>query len=258
MLELQRSALRQGLQIMVATHSPVVLDSVPPEARIFLDRDDATGQVRRAPLHRDIFQKALYGESRDQLSILCEDAVAEGVIRGVLDLLNVELGLLHGDTIIGRNTGRDEFPGHVSTLAKFDKLSEFILVLDGDSRESEARLQRIAEQHGHAVQLLFLPGDGPPEQWLWDRILNRPDEYAVRFGLTSADLKKSMDDVERLAHGAVQQHDFAKVTITALADRLERTVPDIARIVGQREAERNSIPDLLAGLKTLIDRWRRL
>ncbi len=258
MLELQRSALRQGLQIMVATHSPVVLDSVPPEARIFIDRDDATGQVRRAPLHRDIFQKALYGESRDRLSILCEDAVAEGVIRGVLDLLNVELGLLHGDIVIGRNTGRDEFPGHVSTLAKFDKLSEFILVLDGDSRESEGRLQRIAEQHGHAVQLLFLPGNGPPEQWLWDRILNRPDEYAVRFGLTAADLKKSMDDVERLARGAVQQHDFAKVTITALADRLERTVPDIARIVGQREAERNSIPDLLAGLKTLIDRWRRL
>ena len=43
MLELQRSALRQKLQIIVASHSPVVLDSVPPEARIFLDRDPETG-----------------------------------------------------------------------------------------------------------------------------------------------------------------------------------------------------------------------
>jgi hypothetical protein len=41
---LQRIALRQQLQIIVASHSPVVLDSVPPEARIFLDRDDRSVQ----------------------------------------------------------------------------------------------------------------------------------------------------------------------------------------------------------------------
>ena len=258
LLELQRIALRRSLQIIVATHSPVVLDSVPPEARIFLDRDEATGQVRRTPAYRDIFQKALYGTSRDQLSILCEDAVAEGVIRGVLDVLNVELGLLHGDVVIGRNTGRDEFPGHVSTLAKFDKLSDFILVLDGDSRALEDRLQAVAERHGHAVQLLFLPGDGPPEQWLWDRVRKRPDDYAAKLGLTATDMQKSMNDLERLFDGAVQRHDVAKVTIAALADRLDRTVPDVARIVGQREAERNAIPELLGGLKTLIGRWRQL
>ncbi len=178
--------------------------------------------------------------------------------RGILDVLNVELGLLHGDVVIGRNTGRDEFPGHVRTLAKFDKLSGFILVLDGDSRALEDRLQAVAEQHGHAVQLLFLPGDGPPEQWLWDAVRKRPDDYASRLGLTAADMKKSMDDLERLFNGRVQQRDAAKVSITALADRLERTVPDVARIVGQREAERKAMPELLAGLRTLIERWRRV
>ena len=67
-----------------------------------------------------------------------------------------------------------------------------------------------------------------------------------------------MHDVERLTEGAVQQRDFAKAAIGGLADRLERTVPDIARIVGQREAERKSIPELLDDLRLLIDRWRRL
>lgn len=38
MLELQRIALRNDLQVVVTTHSPVVLDSVPPEGRIFLER----------------------------------------------------------------------------------------------------------------------------------------------------------------------------------------------------------------------------
>ena len=103
------------------------------------------------------------------------------------------------------------------------------MVLDGDSRALEDTLQRVAEHHGHAVQLLFLPGDGPPEQWLWDRVRKRPDDYAARLGLTAVDMKKSMDDLERLFDGKVQQHDAAKVCITALADRLERTVPDVAR-----------------------------
>ena len=258
MLELQRSALRRNLQIVVATHSPVVLDSVPPEARIFLDRDESTGQVRRVPPHRDVFQKALYGSSGDRLSILCEDAVAEGVIRGVFDVLNIELGLLHGDVVIGRNTGRDEFQNHVRTLAKFHKLSDFILVLDGDSRDLEAQLQAIAERRGHAVQLLFLPGDGPPEPWLWSALRKRPDDYAARFGLSPLDLRKSVGDVERLSEGVVRRRDAARVRLAALADRLERSVPEVARIIGRREAERNAIPELLSGLKALIDRWRRL
>ena len=214
--------------------------------------------MRRAPLYRDIFQKALYGQSRDQLSILCEDAVAEGLIRGVFDVLNVELMLRHEDVIIGRNTGNKEFPGHVRTLAKFNKLSGFILVLDGDSRAMKGELEAVAREHGQVVQLAFLPGDGPPERWLWDVLGKRLEEYAAWLGLTPVDMKNSMHDVERLTEGAVQQHDIAKAAVGPFADRLERTVPDIARIVGQREAERNSIPDFLDDLKQLIDRWRRL
>ena len=187
--------------------------------------------------------------------------MAEGVLRGVLDVLNVELGLLHGDVVIGRNTGRNEFPGHVSMLAKFDRLSGFIIVLDGDSRALEHTLHKVAEHHGHAVQLLFLPGDGPPEQWLWERVRKQPDDYAARLGVTAVDMKKTTDDLERLFAGKVQQHDSAKVCITGLADGLERTVPEVARIIGRRETEKKTIPELLElleGLKTLIGRWRQL
>lgn len=259
MLELQRSALRQELQVVVASHSPVVLDSVPPEARLFLDRDDETGDVRCAPLYRDILQRTLYGQSQDKLSILCEDAVGEGVIRGVVDVLTVELNLLHGDVVvISRNTGRDEFPEHVRTLARFDKLSSFILVLRGDSGALEDRLRAIAEEKGRAVQVVALPGDGPPEEWLWKTVRKRPDEYAAPLGLTGADLKKSMQDLEHLFKGAVHQRDAARVNISGLADRLERTVPDIARIVGRREAERRALPELLDGLKALVELWRRV
>lgn len=257
MLELQRIALRQGLQIIVATHSPVVLDAVPPEARIFLDRDETTGQVRRAAPYKDVLQKALYGQSLDRLSVLCEDAIAEGVIRGVLDHLNVELGLRHGDVVIGRNTGRDEFAGHIRTLGKFGKLSEFVFVLDGDSRSMEKDLVAVATKYGHAIQPLFLPGDDSPEQWLWHILRANTDDYAVRLGLAPADLMTLMDGVERLGEGAVRQHAPGKVALAALSHDLERTVADIARIVGQEEASSHRLAELVVGLKDQITTWRR-
>ena len=258
MLELQRSALRQNLQVIVASHSPVVLDSVPPEARVFLDRDHATGQVRREPLYRDIFQKALYGQSQDRLSILCEDEVAEGVIRGVLDVLNVELGLHPEDIIIGRDTGRNEFPSHVRTLGKFGKLADFVLVLDGDSRAMENRLKAVAEEYGHALQPLFLPGDVPPEGWIWDIVRRRPEQYAAEFGIAAPDMRRMTDRMANLAEGAVQQRDAARAALGTFAEEVKRTVPGIARIVGKREAEQDAIPELVVALKEQIGRWRNL
>ena len=258
MLELQRCALRQKLQIIVASHSPVVLDSVPREGRIFLDRDQETGQVRREPLYRDIFQKALYGQSQDRLSILCEDEVAEGVIRGVLDVLNVDLSMRHEDVVVGRNTGRDEFPSHVRTLGKFGKLSDFVLVLDGDSRAEENRLKTVAEEFGHRLQPLFLPGDASPEQWLWGILRKRPGDFAATFGLTVADMRTMMDRAENLGQGAVQQRDAAKADLGVFASDIRRTVPEIARSVGRSEAESNAIPELVLALKEEIGRWRNL
>ena len=256
MLELQRSALRQKLQIIVASHSPVVLDSVPPEGRIFLDRDHQTGHVRREPLYRDILQKALYGQSQDRLSILCEDDVAEGVIRGVLDVLNIELGLRHEDVVVGRNTGRNEFPNHIRTLGKFGKLSGFIVVLDGDSRAEENGLKEVAREFGHPLQPLFLPGDASPEQWLWGILRARPDEYAGTFGLAVADMRTMTDRVADLGEGAVQQRDVAKAAVGVFANDIQRTVPEIARCVGRIEAENNTIPEFLLALKEQIGRWR--
>ncbi len=258
MLELQRSALRRGLQIIVASHSPVVLDAVPPEARIFLDREETTGNVVRMPLYRDIFQKALYGQSRDQLSVLCEDEVAEGLIRGVLDVLNVEMGLRHEDVVIGRNTGRDEFSSHIRTLGKFGKLKDFIFVLDGDSRDHKGRLQAIAEQFGHRVLPLFLPGETPPEPWIWEALQSRPDEYATRLGLSVSDIERTMQEFAQLAGGAVHGRDEAKSALGAFAATLNRTLPDVARIVGQKEAEDGRVDEFMVELREQIGAWRQL
>ena len=259
MLEFQRIALRNKLQIIVASHSTVVLDSVPPEARLFLERDEETAEVRLVPPHRDILQKALYGQSRDQLSILCEDSVAEGLIQGFLAVLNIDMGLRPDDFIIGRDTGQSEFPGHIRTLAKFGKLRDFLLVLDGDSRDRENEIKRTADEYGQAVQPLFLPGNLPPETWIWRILEQQRDDYVSLLGMAAPDIESRMRNITQMVSGSVHQQDPDKLAAAAFADELGRTVPDIARIVGQREAQRThgEAATFLIQLKEQITAWRQ-
>ena len=265
MLELQHLALRQRLQVIVASHSPVVLDSVPPEGRLFLDRDEQTLDVRMLPPHRDIFQKALYGQSREQLSILCEDEVAEGVLLGVLDMLQPRLQMRPEDFIIGRNTGRDEFPAHIRALGKFGKLFGFIFVLDGDSRDREKDLSSIAEGYGHSFRPLFLPGYGPPEEWIWQTLTKRAKEYETLLGMSAQDIDGRMREVEQLTAGTLEKGNPAKVKVRMFARRLNRDAVNLARIVARQETnmeetdrDRYEIHELVNGLKDRINLWRKL
>lgn len=260
MLELQRIALRRRLQIIVASHSPVVLDSVPPEGRIFLDRDETTAEVGRVPAYRDIFQKALYGQSQDRLSILCEDEVAEGLIRGVLDILCPKMNLRYRDVIIGRDTGKDEFRTHLRALAKFNKLDDFVFVLDGDADEVAATLRADAQKRGQHVDPLLLPGGGPPERWIWNSLRRRTGGYAKSLGMASSDLVTLLKQIERAIEGTVQQGTADKAPLDLLADQAGSEPATIARLCGrfETEAEDGEMAGFAATLEQQIQRWRQL
>ena len=259
MLEFQSIALRNQLQIIVTSHSSVVLESVPVEARLFLDRNEDTAEVRLAPQYRDIIQEALYGQTRDRLSILCEDDVAEGLLLGFMDVLNVKLGLRHEDLIIGRDTGQSEFPNHVRTLSKFGKMNDFMIVLDGDSRSQQTAIESAAREHGQAVHPLFLPGDEAPEGWIWRTLETRRDDYADLLGIGPEDMEHAMHDIAQTLSGALRHQNIFKASITQFAESLNRTVPDVARIVGRHEAERphGEVSALLVQMEEQINSWRQ-
>ena len=145
MLQLQQLALRNDLQVIVTSHSPVVLDSVPGNGRIFLERGD-DGQVTLYPAHRDIIRNALYGRSRDALNLLCEDDTAEGILNGVLDHLIPKERIRRESIQVGRNTGADEFPMHAAAFRKFGLLDNFVFVLDGDQKHSDVESENTRER----------------------------------------------------------------------------------------------------------------
>ena len=191
MLQLQQLALRNDLQVVVTTHSPVVLDSVPAHGRIFLERD-GTGRVIVRPAYRDVVQNALYGRSGDALNLLCEDSAAEGILQGVFDVL-LPLERINRESVrVGRDTGANEFPMRATAFRKFGQIQNFVFVLDGDKRDSDLE-QTIRARARTDVPVLFLPGDEAPESWIWNALRRDPIGSSAELRIDPADLSERMN-----------------------------------------------------------------
>ncbi len=255
MLELQRLALRNDLQIIITSHSPVILDCVPVEARIFLERTADNVEVR--PPYRDIIQKAFYGQAIEKLSVLCEDDMGEAFLLGVMDYLNPKLGLVPSDIKVGRDTGKTQFEQHIDTLGKFQLLDDFLFVLDGDARDLENKLKAKAAQFGAAIQPLFLPGQ-IPEEWAWSILSQYASEYATIFGFATLEQQLIRADTLFASATDKQTARIKNKFSTFCEHDLKRAPTDTIRIIARKEAERatNDFKLFLDAFELGIRRWR--
>ena len=257
MLQLQQLALRNDLQVIVTSHSPVVLDSVPAHGRIFLERDD-TGRVTVRPAFRDVVQDALYGRSGDALNLLCEDDAAEGMLHGVFDALLPRQKIRRESIRIGRDTGAGEFPTHAKAFRKFGQIRNFVFVLDGDKRDSDLE-GRIREDAGIDVQVLFLPGRDAPEVWIWHGLRRDTDDAAGELGLAPGDLSERMTRLDSVYDSASDRpSEIAKSKLRSLSEALDWKVPDVCRVVARLEARRkeSDVQPLVEGLQSALLQWR--
>ena len=257
MLQLQQLALRNDLQVIVTTHSPVVLDAVPAHGRIFLERDD-TGNVMVRPPYRDVVQNALYGRSGDALNLRCEDSTAEGILQGVFDVLLPRERIRRESVRVGRDTGANEFPMHATAFRKFGQIQNFVFVLDGDKRGGNLE-ETIRERAGSDVPVFFLPGDDAPEVWVWTTLRRDVDGGANQLGLDPGDLTERMNRLDAIYDTAADRPgEVAKTKLHGLSEPLGWTESDIGRVVARLEAARkeSDIQPLLDGLKGALLQWR--
>ena len=255
LLQLQQLALRNDLQIVVTTHSPVVLDSVPAHGRIFLERDE-DGRVAVRPPYRDVVQNALYGRSDETLSLL--DDAAEGVLRGVFDVLLLRRRIRKESIRIGRDTGADEFPAHARAVRRFGQLDNFVFVLDGD-RRGDGLEEKIRDAAGRDVPVLFLPGRDAPEVWVWDRLRRNREAAAEELRIPADDLSERMNRQDAVyASASDRPAEIAKAKLRGLSEPVGCDVPDVCRIVARLEVERtdSAIRPLVESLEGALLAWR--
>ena len=261
MLHLQQLALRNDLQIIVTSHSPIVLDSVPLNGKIFLDRDDLSGEVVVRPAYRDLIQNALYGRSNEALKLLCEDEIAEGILEGVFDFLLPQERIKWESVQIGRDTGADEFPMHARALAKFGQIQDTVFILDGDqrNREIEGKIKDAAG-HGVNISILFLPGKESPESWIWDRLKTiRSDVVIEQLGIDRRGLSTVMRQLDATYDAASESpSEISKNKFRSLSESLHRDTSEICRIVARLEAEQeeSDIQPLVNDLRGILRQWR--
>lgn len=259
MLHLQQLALRNDLQIIVTSHSPVVLDSVPARGRIFLDRDEESGKIIVRPPYRDVIQNALYGRSSEVFKILCEDEIAEGILKGVFDLLLSSQRIKWESVHIGRDTGASEFPMHARALAKFGQLQNTAFILDGDQRDGEIA-QKIQAAAGHSINtpILFLPGNGAPENWVWEKLQQISSVDAAQLGTDPGVLSNLMAQLDATYASVSESPETPKTKFRTLSEHLSREAPEVCRILARLEAERkeSDIQPFADELRDILQQWR--
>ena len=257
MLHLQWPALRNDLQVIVTTHSPVVIDSVPTGGRIFLDRRE-DGNVVLLPPHRDIVQSALYGRSQDRLNLLCEDKAAEAVLNGVLDHLVPRLGVKRDSVRVGRDTGASEFPSHAAAFRKFGLLDRFVFVLDGDQTDGTVE-GKLRERADSRLPVLYLPGRRGPEAWVWKLLAERGGEFAQALSEAPDRLATEMNRIDGVYAAATDgPAEVARTKLRELAMLLDRDAAEVCRIVSRLEAQDpgSEIQPLVEQLTDILTRWR--
>ncbi len=256
MLHLQQLALRNDLQVIVTTHSPVVLDTVPAYGRIFLERDE-TGRVAVHPPYRDIVQDVLYGRSADTLNLLCEDDAAEGILQGIVDKVCLRRRI-RGESVRIRNTGAEEFPAHAAAFKKVRQLDNFVFVLDGDKRNSSVA-EKIQKAGGKDVSVLFHPGDDGPEAWVWQQMQQNAQDTARELIINKDDLANRLTRLDSIYNSAFDSPaEIAKNKLYDLSEQLNRNTSDICRIVSRLETRKSEskIQPLVEKLEDILIKWR--
>jgi len=258
MVQLQQLALRRNLQIIVTSHSPVVLDSVPPLGRIFLEREP-DGSVTARPAYIDVIQNALYGRSSShQLNILCEDKTAEAILRGIFDVLMPRLRIRMETIRIGRNTGAEEFPTHAKAFKSFGMVESFIFVLDGD-QPKDKMMSEIQKSANYDVPVLFLPGDEGPEMWIWSKLRKQTESISKELHLNADELATQIRNIDQVYDFASDSPaNIAKTKLQTLCDAIKITLSSICQRVAYDETQQSDsdIQILVTDLEDVLLQWR--
>lgn len=258
MVQLQELCLLNDLQIVVTTHSPVVLESVHPLGRVFLERD-ANGRVATVEPYQDVVQNALYGRATNAISLVCANKTAESILHGLFDVLLLRLRIRREHVRIGRGTRASELPGHAAAFTKFGQIGNFVFILDGDQRDTDAKA-KIRERTGRNVAVLFLPGDSAPEVWIWQLLRRSTEAMAARLSVDVAELAAQMNRLDEVYDPASDSPGaIAQVKLRRLAESLDWDETDLCQVVARTEAEkvRGECQTLMRELERAVNRWRR-
>lgn len=195
MRDLARVAREQELQIILTTHSPYVLDELPPEARIYL-LDGSGGKTAVAGVSPEFAMTRMDDEQHPECDLFVEDSraatlVAEALVATDRDSLSRSKIIPYGAASVGMALGI------MASQKRFPRPS--LVFLDGDQEK--------------APGCIILPGDDAPERVVFADLQKKDwPEVAARIGRGAAETIDALNASMSLTN----HHDWVK----AAGDRL--------------------------------------
>ena len=170
--ELKKLCDELHCQVICSTHSHVVLATLPPEGRVFLETRGSDTTVTPG-ISPEFACGKLRGRNSAELDIFVEDAVA-------LMILQLDLPHAMRQRINIISIGSSEALLHLLASRYLEKRDACICVLDGDKRnthtKAKSHFQNYAEKQFRESEdemekwadkrLTYLPSEDRPEKWL--------------------------------------------------------------------------------------------
>lgn len=166
----------KALQVILTTHSPYILDALPNEARVFLQRDHAGNIQVIYGIPTEYAMSLLSGRPRRELWVYVEDKVARSLLQGCLT------AAIRKRTEIVRVGSWMAMASVLATHRLNPGLGAAAAILDADTpfdprggkfeKEFQKRVGRTLTNDDKIwlqERCMKLPGDGPPEKYVWDQ-----------------------------------------------------------------------------------------
>lgn len=164
-------------QIICSTHSPIILESLPPHARFFIESRSKKSVVTQGISARYACGK-LAGKNSDELTIFVEDEVGESIFRNILPIE------IRGRTQILPIGSSEAVLRQVAARYR-EGQKNFVAFLDGDKqnghRNAAEKVKRYLEDRFDCnedqmnqwidTHLRYLPGNTWPEKWLMQQAI---------------------------------------------------------------------------------------
>jgi energy-coupling factor transporter ATP-binding protein EcfA2 len=198
--ELKKICREKHVQVVCTTHSPAILESVPPEGRFFIE-SYADYAVVAPGISSKYAAGLLAGEDSNELDVFVEDGIASTIFESALDKeLRCRVSILP----IGSHVA---IARQMASRFKETKRHQCIAILDGDQSSSEKihvsnfmnalenSKDKEAEENWFKKRLLYLPGDTWPEKWVVVQLKNiDTEELADLFKCSDEELNSYIDE----------------------------------------------------------------
>ncbi|MGA2518641.1 MAG: ATP-binding protein [Thermodesulfobacteriota bacterium] len=208
--ELKTVCRDRHVQVICTTHSPTILDAVPPEGRFFIERHGS--QTVIIPGVAPAYAAGRLAEQNSlELDVFVEDEIAQQFVQAVLPTsirrrINIlPIGSAHA--IVRQMAARFKVPNEGESIAILDgdqrvhlkSLFRYFLESLEDDKDQEKRTKWFEER------LTFLPGESWPEWWIFTQLTQlKLTPLANFFQITEEELQ----DICEKAIGSGKHHEF--------------------------------------------------